>query len=70
MINKIYGIFIFNNIYKKNNSNYLELEKKINIFDRKFLVIIFFFFNLISKFLKKLVLSLSFEVFFLFLEYE
>ena len=45
LINKIHGILISNNTYKKNNSNYPELEKKINIFDRKSLVTTFFFFQ-------------------------
>ncbi|MFW9289912.1 hypothetical protein, partial [Glaesserella parasuis] len=45
-------------------------EKKINIFDRKSLVTTFFFFNLISKFSKKLVSSLSFEALSLFPEHE
>lgn len=70
LINKIHGILISNNTYKKNNSNYPELEKKINIFDRKSLVTTFFFFNLISKFSKKLVSSLSFEALSLFPEHE
>jgi len=42
LINKIHGILISNNTYKKNNSNYPELEKKRNIFDRKYLVTTFF----------------------------
>nr|WDV14749.1 hypothetical chloroplast RF1 [Pueraria montana] len=74
LINKIHGILIYNNTYnntyKNNNSNYPELEEKINLFDRKSLVTTFFFFNLISKFSKKLVSSLSFEALYLFPEHE
>nr|QHS70139.1 hypothetical protein RF1 [Pediomelum tenuiflorum] len=69
-INKMHGILIYNNTYKNDNSNYQELEEKINIFDRKSLVTTFFFFNLISKFSKKLVSSLSFEALSLFPEHE
>nr|YP_009995713.1 hypothetical protein RF1 [Haymondia wallichii]QNQ64576.1 hypothetical protein RF1 [Haymondia wallichii]UZA65237.1 hypothetical protein RF1 [Haymondia wallichii]UZA65404.1 hypothetical protein RF1 [Haymondia wallichii]UZA65488.1 hypothetical protein RF1 [Haymondia wallichii] len=70
LINKIQGILIYNNIYKNNNSNYPELEEKIKTFARKSLVTTFFFFNLISKFSKKLVSSLSFEALYLFPEHE
>nr|YP_010700908.1 hypothetical chloroplast RF1 [Neustanthus phaseoloides]WCI20980.1 hypothetical chloroplast RF1 [Neustanthus phaseoloides] len=72
LINKIHGILIYNNIYKNNNTNnnYPELEEKRNLFDRKSLVTTFFFFNLISKFSKKLVSSWSFEGFYLFPEHE
>ena len=66
-INTIHGILISNNTYKKINSNYLELEKKRNIFDRKSLITTFF--NLISNFFKKLVSSLSFEALSLFLQF-
>nr|YP_009127665.1 hypothetical chloroplast RF19 [Pachyrhizus erosus]AHY33280.1 hypothetical chloroplast RF19 [Pachyrhizus erosus] len=71
LINKIQGILIFNSTYKNNtNSNYAELEEKINIFDRKSLVTTFFFFYQICKFSKKLVSSLSFEALYLFPEHE
>nr|YP_009868844.1 Ycf1 [Spatholobus pulcher]QKI32369.1 Ycf1 [Spatholobus pulcher] len=70
LINKIHGILLYNNIYKNNNSNYPELEEKINTFDRKSLVTTFFFFNLISKFSKKSISSLSFEAIYLFPEHE
>nr|YP_010162936.1 hypothetical chloroplast RF19 [Kennedia prostrata]QRI60645.1 hypothetical chloroplast RF19 [Kennedia prostrata] len=73
LINKIHGILLYsnkNNIFKNNNSNYEELEEKINTFDKKSLVITFFFSNLISKFSKKSVSRLNFEVLYLFPEHE
>nr|QRG31636.1 hypothetical chloroplast RF19 [Spatholobus sp. OO-2021] len=71
LINQIHGILLYNNnIYKNNNSNYPELEEKINTFDRKSLLTTFFFFNLISKFSKKSISSLSFEAIYLFPEHQ
>nr|YP_010159110.1 hypothetical chloroplast RF19 [Cajanus crassus]QRG31389.1 hypothetical chloroplast RF19 [Cajanus crassus] len=66
--NKIYGILLYNNIYK--NNNYSELEEEINTFDRKSLVTTFFFFNVISQFSKKSLSSLNFEGLYLFPEHE
>nr|YP_010169844.1 hypothetical protein RF1 [Amphicarpaea edgeworthii]QRZ59666.1 hypothetical protein RF1 [Amphicarpaea edgeworthii] len=60
LINQIHGILFYNNTYKNNNSNYPELEEKLNRFNRKSLVTTFFFY-LISKFSKKLVSNLNFE---------
>lgn len=66
LINKIHGILLYI------NSNYPEFEQKINIFDRKSLLTaeICFFFNLISKFSEKSVLSLNFEGLYSFPEHE
>nr|WPN87330.1 hypothetical chloroplast RF1 [Flemingia sp.] len=68
LINKIYSILLYNNIYP--NKNYSELEEEISTFDRKSLVTKFFFFNLMSKFSKKSLSSLSFEALYLFPEQE
>nr|YP_010162356.1 hypothetical chloroplast RF19 [Dolichos falciformis]QRI60065.1 hypothetical chloroplast RF19 [Dolichos falciformis] len=68
LINKIYGILLYNNIYQ--NNNYSELEEEISTFDRKSLVTTFFFFNLISQFSKKSLASLSFKALYLFPEHE
>nr|QVY57426.1 hypothetical protein Ycf1 [Mucuna sempervirens] len=69
-INKIHSILLYikENIYQNNNSNYPELEDKI--FDRKSLITAFFFFNLISQFSKKYVSNLSFEALYLFPEHQ
>nr|YP_009111712.1 hypothetical chloroplast RF19 [Apios americana]AHI95841.1 hypothetical chloroplast RF19 [Apios americana] len=70
--NKIHGILLYINkkISKNNNSNYPELEEKINTFDRKSLVTAFYFFNVISQFSKKSISNLSFEALYLFPEHE
>nr|YP_010864805.1 hypothetical protein RF1 [Indigofera pendula]WGS98037.1 hypothetical protein RF1 [Indigofera pendula] len=67
LINKIHGILFCMN----SNSNYPEFEQKIDTFDRKSLLTeIFFFFNLISKFSGKSVLSSNFEKLYLFPEHD
>nr|YP_010864473.1 hypothetical protein RF1 [Indigofera decora]WGS97622.1 hypothetical protein RF1 [Indigofera decora] len=67
LINKIHGILFCMN----SNSNYPEFEQKIDTFDRKSLLTeFFFFFNLISKFSGKSVLSSNFEKLYLFPEHD
>nr|QVX29308.1 hypothetical chloroplast RF1 [Indigofera miniata] len=69
LINKIHGILFCMN--RDSNSNYPEFEQKIDTFDRKSLLTeIGFFFNLISKFSGKSVLSSNFEKLYLFPEHD
>nr|YP_010864224.1 hypothetical protein RF1 [Indigofera bungeana]WGS97373.1 hypothetical protein RF1 [Indigofera bungeana] len=69
LINKIHGILFCMN--SDSNSNYREFEQKIDTFDRKSLLTeICFFFNLISKFSGKSVLSSNFEKLYLFPEHD
>ena len=67
LMNKIHGILFCLN----RNSNYPEFEQKIDRFDRKSLLTeICFFFNLISQFSGKSVLSFNFEKLYLFREHD
>nr|YP_010864722.1 hypothetical protein RF1 [Indigofera linnaei]WGS97871.1 hypothetical protein RF1 [Indigofera linnaei] len=71
LINKIHGILFCMNRDSNSNSNYPEFEQKIDTFDTKSLLTeICFFFNLISKFSRKSVLSSNFEKLYLFPEHD